>query len=97
MVRLPRLPAPRPMAALAGSHKPTRIKEDRSIAIEAAIVQVMKHRKRLKHNQLIAEVLAQLHFFKPKAKTVKKRIEHLIEREYLERDPDDQTVYKYLA
>ena len=58
---------------------------------------IMKARKRLKHHQLIAEVLAQLHFFKPQPKTVKKRIEHLIEREYLERDPDDQTVYKYLA
>ena len=77
-------------------HNPKRVEEDRSIAIEAAIVRIMKARKRLKHHQLIAEVLAQLHFFKPQPKTVKKRIEHLIEREYLERDPDDQTVYKYL-
>ena len=26
-----------------------------------------------------------------------KKIEHLIEREYLERDPEDKSIYRYLA
>ena len=38
---------------------------DRSIAIEAAIVRIMKSRKRLEHNILIQEVLMHLNAFKP--------------------------------
>ena len=34
---------------------------------------------------------------RPNVKVVKKRIEHLIEREYLARDEADQSTYKYLA
>ena len=41
--------------------------------------------------------MAQLQAFKPNVKVVKKRIEHLIEREYLARDETDQSTYKYLA
>lgn len=29
--------------------------------------------------------------------TIKRKLEHLIEREFLERDPDNANVYKYLA
>lgn len=42
-------------------------------------------------------IRAQLHFFKPNPKIIKKRIEHLIDREYLERDRDDPNVFHYLA
>jgi cullin 1 len=51
----------------------------------------------LAHQQLIAEVLSQLAFFKPDPKVIKKRIESLIDREYLERDPDNPNTYRYLA
>ena len=56
----------------------------------------MKARKTLSHNNLISELLSQLKY---PAKTVdlKKRIESLIEREYLKRDADDSTMYCYLA
>ncbi len=86
-----------PMASLDESHNPKRVEEDRSIAIEAAIVRIMKSRKKMQHTQLVSEVLAQLQTFKPNPKTVKKRIEHLIEREYLERDEQESNVYNYLA
>lgn len=86
-----------PMASLDDSHNPKRVEEDRSVAIEAAIVRIMKARKTLSHQALVAEVLSQLEFFKPEARIVKRRIEALIEREYLERDPDSPTQYKYLA
>lgn len=74
-----------------------RVEEDRSIAIEAAIVRIMKMRKQLSHQQLTTEVLQQLAFFRPAPKLIKQRIEHLIEREYLERDPNQASLYRYLA
>mmetsp|Transcript_49470 Transcript_49470/g.59897 ORF Transcript_49470/g.59897 Transcript_49470/m.59897 type:complete len:744 (-) Transcript_49470:240-2471(-) len=86
-----------PMASLDASHNTKRVEEDRSIAIEAAIVRIMKARKTLQHQQLIAEVLSQLAFFKPNPKVIKRRIEALIDREYLERNSDNSNIYNYLA
>jgi len=81
----------------ASSELQRKLDEDRSVAIEAAIVRIMKIRKQLGHQQLISEVLTQLSFFKPNSRVIKKRIEALIDREYLERDPNNETFYKYLA
>jgi len=86
-----------PMASLEDSSNVKRVEEDRSIAIEAAIVRIMKARKTLGHQQLVAEVLNQLAFFRPDPKVIKRRIEALIDREFLERDPDNQSNYRYLA
>ncbi len=74
-----------------------RLEEDRTIVIEASIVRIMKSRKQLQHQQLVGEVLHQLTFFKPDTSAIKRRIEALIDREYLERDSTDPTIYKYLA
>jgi cullin 1 len=57
----------------------------------------MKARKSLPHQQLISEVLAQLSFFNPNTRVIKKRIEALIDREYLERSETNAGVYNYLA
>jgi hypothetical protein len=65
--------------------------------IDAAVVRIMKTRLRLDHNQLIAEVLKQLHRFRPEAADIKKRIEALIDLEYLARDEKDRKIYNYLA
>jgi cullin 3 len=75
-----------------------RVEEDRKPQIEAAIVRVMKSRKILEHNNIIAEVTKQLQArFLPNPVVIKKRIESLIEREFLERDKVDRKMYRYLA
>ncbi|KAG8767076.1 Cullin-3 [Serendipita sp. 405] len=57
----------------------------------------MKDRKVLGHNELVNEVTRQLaHRFQPNPAMIKKRIEALIEREYLERREDKKS-YNYLA
>jgi cullin 3 len=77
---------------------PSPVQEDRRHLIEAAIVRVMKTRKTLQHNNLIAEVTKQLSSrFVPSPQIIKKRIESLIEREYLERSRSDRRLYNYLA
>jgi len=71
-----------------------RVFQDRQYQIDAAIVRVMKARKTLSHSLLISELFQQLKFpLKPP--DLKKRIESLIDREYLERDTN--TSYRYLA
>jgi cullin 3 len=58
----------------------------------------MQTRKQLQHNELIAEVTRQLSArFTPTPPFIKKRIESLIERDYLEREKDDRRTYRYLA
>ena len=62
------------------------MQEDRSIAIEAAIVRIMKSRKTMDHNNLVSEVMQSLRMFKPNPTQIKTKIEQLIERDYLERE-----------
>ena len=74
------------------------VAEDRKHAMEACIVRVMKARKTVSHQQLMAEVSAQLMaYFQPDPKEIKLRIEDLIQREYMERDKDNKNTYHYLA
>ena len=70
--------------------------QDRQYQVDAAIVRVMKARKSLSHTLLISELFKILKF-PVTPPDLKKRIESLIEREYLERDRDSPSVYKYLA
>ncbi|XP_014225987.1 cullin-3 [Trichogramma pretiosum] len=76
----------------------SKVDEDRKHEIEAAIVRIMKARKRMAHNILVTEVTDQLRArFLPSPVIIKKRIEGLIEREYLARTPEDRKVYTYVA
>ena len=64
--------------------------------IDAAIVRVMKTRKSLSHKLLVSELLTQLKF-PMKQSDLKKRIESLIDREYLERDRGNPSVSPLLG
>mmetsp|Transcript_14270 Transcript_14270/g.20375 ORF Transcript_14270/g.20375 Transcript_14270/m.20375 type:complete len:503 (+) Transcript_14270:756-2264(+) len=86
-----------PMASLDASHNNERVQEDRTIAIEAAAVRIMKARKTMQHQQLQAEIMSQLAFFKPNPRDIKRRIEVLIDRDYLARSESNSNVYNYQA
>ncbi|KAG8067206.1 hypothetical protein GUJ93_ZPchr0005g14420 [Zizania palustris] len=74
------------------------VDKDRRYAIDASIVRIMKSRKVMGHQQLVAECVEQLsRMFKPDFKAIKKRVEDLITRDYLEREKDNPNVYRYLA
>lgn len=74
-----------------------RVDDDRKPQMEAAIVRIMKARKYLDHNNLVSEVISQLQsHFVPEPVEIKRRIESLIEREFLERD-NNQKSYRYIA
>ncbi|KAK3513833.1 hypothetical protein QTP70_028845 [Hemibagrus guttatus] len=92
------------VAAKQGESDPERketrqkVDDDRKHEIEAAIVRIMKSRKKMQHNILVTEVTQQLRArFLPSPVVIKKRIEGLIEREYLARTPEDRKVYTYVA
>jgi cullin 4 len=72
------------------------VSRDRLYLIDAVLVRILKARKTIMHQDLIPQVLDQL---KVPATTadVKKRIESLIEREYMERDAKERNRYNYLA
>ncbi|KAI5591920.1 hypothetical protein POPTR_004G132900v4 [Populus trichocarpa] len=73
-----------------------RVFQDRQYQVDAAIVRIMKTRKVLSHTLLITELFQQLKFpIKPA--DLKKRIESLIDRDYLERDKSNPQIYNYLA
>lgn len=75
-----------------------RVDDDRKPQIEAAIVRVMKARRALDHNGVVREVTKQLSArFVPNPTDIKKHLENLIEREFIERDRNDRRLFVYLA
>lgn len=65
--------------------------------MEAALVRIMKSRKTLSHQSLIAEAMEHCRrMFEPLPKALKTRIERLIETEYLRRDDDDSNLLHYV-
>ncbi|KAJ1514960.1 Cullin-2, partial [Coelomomyces lativittatus] len=74
------------------------LNEDRRLFLEATIVRIMKSRRELSHQELVTLVLEQSQTrFHPTPGIIKKCIEQLIEKQYLERAGDDHQNYIYMA
>lgn len=73
-----------------------RVFQDRQYQIDAAIVRIMKMRKTLSHTLLLTELFNMLKF-PVKPPDLKKRIESLLDREYIQRDKDNSNQYNYVA
>ena len=71
-----------------------RVENNRNHHIDAAIVRIMKSRRLLDHTDIIAEVTEHLQpRFLADPIVIGRRIESLIEREYLERDGTQRNLY----
>ncbi|ELT99573.1 hypothetical protein CAPTEDRAFT_175514 [Capitella teleta] len=76
----------------------SNVDEDRKMYVQAAIVRTMKARKVLKHNALIQEVISQSRArFAPSISMIKKCIETLIDKQYIERSSTSTDEYSYIA
>ncbi|KAF4551128.1 Cullin-like protein 3 [Elsinoe fawcettii] len=73
-----------------------RVAEDRNFECQAAIVRIMKSRKTIGHSELVAEVITATRSRGVLAVAdIKKNIDRLIEKDYMERE--DGNMYSYVA
>jgi len=73
-----------------------RVLQERQYLLDAAIVRVMKQKKTIAHNDLVNQVFDDLKL-PISISEMKKRIESLIERDYMMRDKENLQMYHYLA
>ncbi|EPY77200.1 cullin-2 [Camelus ferus] len=74
------------------------VDEDRKMYLQADIVRIMKARTVLRHNALIQEVISQSRArFNPSISMIKKCIEVLIDKQYVERSQASADEYSYVA
>ncbi|OQR71118.1 cullin-2-like [Tropilaelaps mercedesae] len=74
------------------------LEEDRKAYLQALIVRIMKVRKVAKHSELIEQVISQSsERFRPNVTMIKKCIEGLIDKQYIERMPNTTDEYSYVS
>jgi len=74
----------------------TDIEKQREFIVDSVGVRVMKSRRTIQYNDLISEIINLITMFQPDPKFIKKRIESLIEREFIKRDEGDQKLLIYV-
>lgn len=73
------------------------IEQGRVTEVNASITRILKSNRHLSHYQLLELVTAAVkHRFTLSSSTFKRSLNYLIEKEYVQRDPDDATIYHYL-
>jgi cullin-4 len=73
-----------------------QLRSDRLYLVEAAAIRIMKVHKTMTHDALVAEITSTLKFIVD-PEDMNKRIEVLIERDFIERDPNNNELYNYVA
>ncbi|CAD8125779.1 unnamed protein product [Paramecium sonneborni] len=66
-----------------------QINKQREFVVDSQLVRLMKSKKTIKHHELLESCQSMISIFKPDVLFIKKRIENLIEREYIRRDEKD--------
>jgi cullin-4 len=75
-----------------------RVAADRNYETQAAIVRILKARKRISHAELVAETIKATRTRGTlEVSGIKKNIDRLIEKEFLEREDDNAGWYAYIA
>ena len=90
--------SPKEVTPIESARVPETVEEDRRHLVEAAIVRIMKARRVFDFNGIVSEVTKQLSSrFAPEPQQIKKRIESLIERDFLVRDDENRKKFTYVA
>jgi len=98
-LRIPLLAASKAKADSANrAHSLLKVSEERRYAVEAAIVRIMKSSKSLSYNDLSSRVLHALsNIFSPQSNTIRKRVDDLLGRGYLQTDPNNDSLLHYIT
>jgi len=72
------------------------LQAERESVLETVIVRIMKGRKVMKHLDLVNDSMKLCINFKPDGTMIRRRIEALIERQYLRRDENNMNVYHHI-
>lgn len=91
------IPTPKKAVARTKTGITASCEENRKFVYDATIVRIMKSRRKLNFNEIITETLSQVTLFRGDIKSIRARIEDLIQREFIRRDEQDGTVFHYVA